>query len=102
GGDVMVLYGDTPLIRPETLAALAEARRVQDAAVAVLGFRPADPGAYGRLKLDADGRLEAIVEFREATTEERAIGLCNSGVMCLDAAAALSILDRIGNDNAKG
>ncbi|AFK54379.1 bifunctional UDP-N-acetylglucosamine diphosphorylase/glucosamine-1-phosphate N-acetyltransferase GlmU [Tistrella mobilis] len=102
GGDVMVLYGDTPLIRPETLAALAEARRVQDAAVAVLGFRPADPGAYGRLKLDADGRLEAIVEFREATIEERAIGLCNSGVMCLDAAAALSILDRIGNDNAKG
>lgn len=102
GGDVVILYGDTPLIRPETLAGLVAARRDSGAAVAVLGFRPADPGAYGRLKLDEQGRLAAIVEFKEASAEERAIGLCNSGVMCLDAAHALSILDRIGNANAKG
>ena len=101
-GDILVLYGDTPLIRAQTLRRLVTARRDAGAAVAVLGFRPADPGAYGRLKLDGDGQLAAIVEVKDATPEERAIGLCNSGVMCLDAARALDFLDQIGNDNAKG
>lgn len=101
-GDILVLYGDTPLIRTQTLRRLVAARRDAGAAVAVLGFRPADPGAYGRLKLDEDGQLAAIVEVKDATPEERAIGLCNSGVMCLDAARALDFLDQIGNDNAKG
>ena len=85
-GDVVVLYGDTPLIRPETLAAMLAAR-AEGAAVVVLGFEAADPGGYGRLIIDADG-LAAIVEARDATPEQRAIRLCNSGLLAADAAAA--------------
>src|SRR5262249_31508330 len=67
-GDVLALVGDVALIRSETLAALvAERRRPPEAAVAVLGMRPQDPGAYGRLVIGADGGLEAIVEARDAT-----------------------------------
>lgn len=99
-GDVFVLYADTPLIRPETLAAMAAAR--QEHAVVVLGFTAADPGRYGRLVLAADGTLDRIVEFKDATEAEREIRLCNSGVICCDAALLRSLLPRIGNDNAAG
>ena len=78
-GDVFVLFADTPLIRPETIARLSEAR-AKGAAIAVLGFRPEDPGAYGRLILDDAGALQRIVEFKDADAEERATTLCNSGV----------------------
>ncbi|MCC7274237.1 MAG: bifunctional UDP-N-acetylglucosamine diphosphorylase/glucosamine-1-phosphate N-acetyltransferase GlmU [Alphaproteobacteria bacterium] len=101
--DVLVVFGDTPLARGETMAALlAERRRGGGAAVAVLGFRPADPSPYGRLVLAADGGVERIVEARDATPAEQAIGLCNAGVMALDGARALAFLDRIGCANAKG
>jgi len=96
-GTVLVLYGDTPLIRPETLTAMLEA----DAAVVVLGFRAADPGMYGRLVVGDDG-LERIVEARDASEVERAIDLCNSGVMAVDGRVLFDLIDRIGNDNAKG
>ena len=76
-GDVVVLYADTPLIRPETLQAMLAAR-AGGAAVVVLGFEAADPGGYGRLITDAEG-LAAIVEARDATPEQRAVRLCNSG-----------------------
>lgn len=99
-GDILVLYGDTPFIRPETLAAMAEARAAGHGVV-VLGFEPADPGRYGRLITDGD-RLEKIVEFKDATDEERAVSLCNSGVMALDRATAFDLLDNITNDNAAG
>jgi bifunctional UDP-N-acetylglucosamine pyrophosphorylase/glucosamine-1-phosphate N-acetyltransferase len=100
--DLLVLYGDTPLIRTGTIAALLETRRrTPEAAVAVAGFRPADPGAYGRLVLDATGRLARIVEARDATPEEAGIGLCNGGIMAIDARHAFSLIDEIGNDNAK-
>lgn len=99
-GPVLVLYGDTPLIRPETLAALAEAVS-GETAVAVLGFRAAEPTGYGRL-LMRDGRLTAIREERDASEAERAIDLCNSGVMAFGAGIVPRLLDRIGNDNAKG
>lgn len=98
---VLILYGDTPLIRPETLVEML-AVRTTGAALVVLGFRPDDPGSYGRLKLNAEGALEAIIEAREASDEELAIGLCNSGVMAVDAAQLAGLLAEVGNDNAKG
>src|SRR4051794_31660307 len=104
--DIVVLYGDTPLIGTATIAALIEARRrAPEASIAVAGFRPADPGAYGRLVLDrdagADGRLARIVEAKGAGPDELAIGLCNGGIMAIDARRAFPLLDEIGNDNAK-
>jgi bifunctional UDP-N-acetylglucosamine pyrophosphorylase / glucosamine-1-phosphate N-acetyltransferase len=98
--DVLVMFGDTPLVRPQTLAAL-RAALVKGAAVAVLGFRPADPAGYGRLITQGD-ELLAIVEDRDANKEQKRVGLCNGGLMALSGKQALSILDRIGNANAKG
>jgi bifunctional UDP-N-acetylglucosamine pyrophosphorylase/glucosamine-1-phosphate N-acetyltransferase len=100
--DIVVLYGDAPLLRPQTIADLLDARRRKpEAAVAVAGFRPADPGPYGRLVLDRSGALTRIVEARDASAEEQAIGLCNGGVMAIATRRAFDLLDRIGNDNAK-
>lgn len=102
-GDVLILYGDSPLIRPETLRRMVEARgHASDPAVVVLGMRPGHPGAYGRLILAADGGLERIVEFLDADEAERAIGLCNAGFMAFDGARMWGIIGDIGNDNAKG
>ena len=100
-GDVVVLYGDTPFIRAETLEAMLAAR-AEGAGVVVLGFEAADPGGYGRLLLDPDGGLAAIVEAREATEEERTIRLCNSGLLAADAATLFDLLGAVGNDNSKG
>jgi bifunctional UDP-N-acetylglucosamine pyrophosphorylase / glucosamine-1-phosphate N-acetyltransferase len=98
-GDAIVLYGDTPFIRPETLAAMIDAR--QHHAVVVLGFKAADPGRYGRLIASGDV-LERIVEFKDATPQERAITLCNSGVICADSALLQTLVAAVGNDNAAG
>ena len=100
-GAVLVLYADTPLVTPETLRALA-AEIANGAAVAVLGFTPEDPGAYGRLKRDGSGALAAIVESKDASAEELKIALCNSGVMAIDAAFLMKRLKDIGKNNAKG
>ena len=100
-GDVVVLFGDTPLIRPETLVAMREAR-AGGAAVVVLGFEAMVPGGYGRLIRGADGGLDRIVEAKEATADELAVTLCNSGVMCAHASTLFPLLDRVTNDNAKG
>jgi bifunctional UDP-N-acetylglucosamine pyrophosphorylase/glucosamine-1-phosphate N-acetyltransferase len=97
---VLIAFGDTPLLRPATFGALRAAVS-GDVGVAVLGFRPADPAGYGRLILDGD-RLVAIREHRDATAAERAIDLCNAGLMALRGDAALSILERIGCDNSQG
>ena len=98
--DILVMFGDTPLIRSETLAALRKAL-ADGAAVAVLGFTPADPKGYGRLVMK-DGQLIAIREEKDANADERAITFCNGGLMALAGGQALTILDRIGNANAKG
>src|SRR5579875_2682008 len=85
-GDVLVLYGDAPLVATETLQRLLEERRrAPEAAIAVLGMRPREPGAYGRLVLAADGTLEAIVEAADCSAAQRALTLCNGGLMAVDA-----------------
>lgn len=99
-GEVVVLYGDTPLVRPETVMAVRE-KVSSGADVAVLGFTAADPTGYGRLVLDGD-RLVRIVEEREADAETRAIRLCNSGIMGFRGDLLPGLLDAIGNANAKG
>jgi bifunctional UDP-N-acetylglucosamine pyrophosphorylase / glucosamine-1-phosphate N-acetyltransferase len=97
--DILIALGDVPLIRPSTLARLRGAL-AEGAAVAVLGFRPSDPTGYGRL-VTQGAALTAIVEQAEASEQERAITLCNSGLMALDGKTALAILRKIGNDNRK-
>jgi len=102
-GTVLVLYGDTPLLTSETMNAMLAAREGDtDPAVVVLGFRPWDPGAYGRLILEEDGSLSEIVEAKEATPDQLEVTLCNSGVMAIDARLLPELLDGLSNDNAKG
>ena len=103
-GDVLILYGDVPLVRAETMRAMLERLNAADApAVVVLGFRPADPGAYGRLIVAEGGdRLEKIVEYKDASDAERAVTLCNTGLMAARSADLFALLGRLGNDNAAG
>ncbi|TJZ89612.1 bifunctional UDP-N-acetylglucosamine diphosphorylase/glucosamine-1-phosphate N-acetyltransferase GlmU [Paracoccus gahaiensis] len=96
-GRVIVLYGDTPFISPETLAALAS----HSSDLVVLGFEAEDPGRYGRLIVTAEG-LDRIVEYKDADAATRDIALCNSGVMALDAGLLRRLLVRLTNDNASG
>ena len=98
--DVLVIFGDTPLIRPQTLIRIREAL-AEGAAVVVLGFRPSNPAGYGRLVLER-GELAAIREELDASPSERTIELCNGGLMAFAGPTALEILERIGNDNRKG
>ena len=97
--DVLIVYGDTPLISPQTLAGLRQSLAA-GAAVVVLGFRPPDPTGYGRLLTEGD-QLLGIREDKDATAAERAITLCNAGLMGLSGDVALEILDAITDDNAK-
>ncbi|ODT14165.1 MAG: UDP-N-acetylglucosamine diphosphorylase/glucosamine-1-phosphate N-acetyltransferase [Kaistia sp. SCN 65-12] len=97
--DVLVLYGDTPLVRAETLARM-RAELAKGAGVVVLGFRTEAPTGYGRL-IERDGQLLAIREERDATEDERGIGFCNAGLMGFRGEAVLSLLDAIDNRNAK-
>ncbi len=98
-GDVIVLYGDTPFISEDTIAAIQSARRSSD--LVVLGFDAADPARYGRLVTQGNV-LDRIVEFKDATPEERAITLCNSGVIAAKATDLFSWIDQVRNSNASG
>ncbi len=100
-GTVLVLFGDTPLLRAATLARLVRAREDADAAVAVLGMRPDDPAGYGRLKLDGD-RLVAVIEDRDADLELKRTAACNSGVMAFDARRLPSLLADLALHGDKG
>ena len=99
-GTVLVLYGDTPLITEVTLHELLSMLEICD--IAVLGMTPRDPGAYGRLILNSQGDLESIVEYRDASEEQRAIRLCNSGVMAVKGGWMFTLLEELTNANAKG
>jgi bifunctional UDP-N-acetylglucosamine pyrophosphorylase/glucosamine-1-phosphate N-acetyltransferase len=98
--DVLVIYGDTPLIRAQTLSRMRNAL-AGGATLVVLGFRPGDPSGYGRILVE-DGDILAIREEVDASPQERKIDLCNAGLMAFAGATALAILDRIRTDNRKG
>ena len=98
--DVLVLFGDTPLVRPETLS-LARDALAAGASVCVVGFRTPTPTGYGRL-IEEGGELVAIREERDASEAERRIDFCNGGVMAIAGDHALALLKKIGNGNAKG
>ncbi|MEH3099253.1 bifunctional UDP-N-acetylglucosamine diphosphorylase/glucosamine-1-phosphate N-acetyltransferase GlmU [Sphingomonas adhaesiva] len=103
-GDVLILYGDVPLVSPATMRAMLERLHAADAPpVVVLGFRPADPAAYGRVIVTpGTDRVERIVEFKDASPAERAETLCNSGLMAARGRDLFALLKRLGNDNAAG
>ena len=100
-GDVLVMFGDTPLITVETTKTLVAALD-GGANVAVLGFHAADPTGYGRLLTDASGALVAIREHNDASAAERAVTLCNSGLIAFRVPDLVGLLDRITAHNAKG
>ena len=100
-GVVLVLYGDVPLVESATLARMLAALDDQTAVV-VLGFRPADPGHYGRVIADADGRIILMVEYKDADAAERAVTLCNSGMMAVRARDLWPLMARVDNANAAG
>ncbi len=97
-GDLLVMFGDTPLVRPRTITALLDA--LKDSAIAVLGFRPADPKGYGRLVMEG-GNLVSIVEDRDASDEQKKIGLCNAGLVVFSGEHALKLIERIKDNNTK-
>ncbi len=99
-GDVLVIFGDQPLYTVKTVQKLIEKRR-EGYAVVCLGFRPQDPARYGRLIMEGKD-LKRIVEYKDASEEERAINFCNSGMMCFDGKTMFEILDAINNENAAG
>lgn len=101
--DLLILNGDNPLIPLDRIEALLSTRQAEsDPAVVVLGFRAADPGPYGRLITDDQGKLQRIVEAKDASRDELMIDLCSSGMMALDGRSAFAMLAEIGNDNAAG
>ena len=100
-GDVLVNYADGPLLGAEEIAPLFDLRGA-GADLAVLGFETPEPAAYGRLVLDAAGRLSKIVEAKDATPAELAIRACNSGVLAAPAGLLFDWLSKVGNVNAKG
>ncbi|HEX8124156.1 MAG TPA: bifunctional UDP-N-acetylglucosamine diphosphorylase/glucosamine-1-phosphate N-acetyltransferase GlmU [Allosphingosinicella sp.] len=101
-GDVLLLSGDVPFIRPVTMRAMLDALHgAADPAAVVLGFRPPDAGAYGRVVAGPDGRVARIVEHKDASEEERAIGLCNSNLFAIRSSDLWPLLERVGNDNVQ-
>jgi bifunctional UDP-N-acetylglucosamine pyrophosphorylase/glucosamine-1-phosphate N-acetyltransferase len=102
-GDILILYGDVPLVSAQTMRRMLDPLAAPAApACVVLGFRPADPLAYGRILADADGRIAKMVEYKDATDAERAVRLCNSGLMAVRSADLWPLLRRVGNANAAG
>jgi bifunctional UDP-N-acetylglucosamine pyrophosphorylase/glucosamine-1-phosphate N-acetyltransferase len=100
-GPVLILYGDTPFVEADTLRRMLDRLDGPDGpGVVVLASQPADPGKYGRIILGQGDRIARMVEFRDATEDERAVRLCNSGMMAVRAADLFRWLDQVGNDNA--
>jgi bifunctional UDP-N-acetylglucosamine pyrophosphorylase/glucosamine-1-phosphate N-acetyltransferase len=102
-GDILILFGDVPLVAFTTMSAmLTELDGNPEVAAVVLGFHPDDPGHYGRIVADEDGRIVKMVEFKDASADERSVRLCNSGMLAVRAADLWPLLERVGNDNAAG
>lgn len=98
--DLLVMFGDTPLVEEDALSRARQAL-AHGAAVAVMGFRTENPSGYGRL-IEENGALAAIREDKDCSEAERKITLCNSGLMAISGKHALALLGQVGNDNAKG
>ena len=101
-GSLLVLSGDCPLITPDTIRELADMRARSNAAVVVLTMELDDPFGYGRIIRDGEGRVERIVEQKDANAAEVAVTECNSGFYCFDAQALFEALEQVGSDNAQG
>ncbi len=102
-GDVVILYGDTPLIQKDTLEVMMTTRAAApEAGLVFSAFTPDNPTGFGRMVLDSDGTLERIVEEKDASEDERKINLCNGGVVCADGSRLFGWLSQISNDNAQG
>jgi len=102
-GDVLILYGDVPLVSTDTMRRMLDRLHGDDQpAIVVLGFRPFEAGAYGRVIADPDGRIRKMVEYKDASPEERAETLCNSGLMAVRATDLFALLKRVDNANAAG
>jgi bifunctional UDP-N-acetylglucosamine pyrophosphorylase / glucosamine-1-phosphate N-acetyltransferase len=100
-GDVLILYADTPFVTAETMRAMIARLAGAEAAI-VVAFRPDDPKHYGRILAEADGTIVKMVEYKDASEEERALRLCNSGLMAVRSAELWPLLARVGNANAGG
>ncbi|MEM7222715.1 MAG: bifunctional UDP-N-acetylglucosamine diphosphorylase/glucosamine-1-phosphate N-acetyltransferase GlmU [Pseudomonadota bacterium] len=98
---ILVLYGDTPMLTSEVLSRMT-ARKAEGAAIVALAFEAQDPAAYGRMVTDARGRLEKVVEAVDADAATLEIKLCNAGVLLADAGLLFELLDQVGKDNPKG
>ena len=102
-GPVVILYGDAPFVEAETLRRMVDRLNGdRGPGVVVLAFRPSDPLKYGRIILGQDDRIARMVEFKDATEEERGVTICNSGVMAVRSSDLFGWLARVGNDNAAG
>jgi len=101
-GDVLVLYGDVPFVRPETMRALVERLHGEgQPEIVVLAFEPDDPAHYGRIIATGD-RIAWMVEHKDADEGQRAVRLCNSGLLAARSEALFELLGKVGNDNAQG
>ncbi len=101
-GDVLACFGDVPMVQADTIARMQETLNANaDTACVVLGFRPDDAKAYGRI-IAEDGSITKMVEFKDADADERAVNLCNSGLLLARADDMFALLGRVGNDNAQG
>ena len=102
-GDILILYGDVPMVTAATMARMLTRLNAPDAPLAVvLAFRPPDPLAYGRIIADGDGTIAKMVEYKDASPDERAVTLCNSGLMAVRSTDLWRLLGKVGNDNAAG
>jgi bifunctional UDP-N-acetylglucosamine pyrophosphorylase / glucosamine-1-phosphate N-acetyltransferase len=100
-GDVLILFGDVPLVAEHTMQKMIEALHARSAAICVLAFEPDDAAAYGRVVVDAQGVVTKMVEFKDASADERALRLCNSGMMAVRSEHLFTLLDKIDNNNAQ-
>jgi bifunctional UDP-N-acetylglucosamine pyrophosphorylase/glucosamine-1-phosphate N-acetyltransferase len=102
-GDILIMFGDTPLVSAATLQRMVDIRRQFPAiGLTFSGMRVPSPNMYGRMVMDEDGTLKKIVEFKDASAEEKNIQLCNGGIVCADGAKLFGWLAQVGNDNAQG
>lgn len=102
-GDVLILYGDVPLVTASTMQKMVDRLHFDDnPAAVVLGFRPDDCLSYGRIISDQSGLIDYMVEYKDASLEDRQVNLCNSGLMAVHSADLFQLLSKVGNDNASG